>query len=131
MVLGRVHQQWDELQGILEQAHAIRPDDTDITILLAAAKAQSGALEDADKLLEGITDLPEEDETMDLALLAASLPTGRIELAGRELTRLGPQAATNEDIQNIFASAKFSSERPMMAVPTRPSPGRAASRRTN
>jgi hypothetical protein len=103
--LGGMSQQWEELQVILEQAHAIRPDDTDISILLAATKAQLGAVEDADKLLEGITDLPEEDEVVDLALLAASLPTGRIELVGRELTRLGPQATTNEDMQTMFASA--------------------------
>lgn len=103
-ILGGMSQQWEELLGILEQAHAIRPDNTDITILLAAAKGQSGEVEDADKLLEGITDLPEEDEMVDAALLAASLQTGGIELAGRELTRLGPQAATNENIQSIFAS---------------------------
>ena len=106
MLLGGVNQQWGELQRILEQAHAVRPDDTDITILLAATKTQLGAVEDADKLLEGIADLPEEDETVDIALLEAALATGRIELVGRELTRLGPQATTNDNIQNIFASAK-------------------------
>jgi tetratricopeptide (TPR) repeat protein len=105
MLLGGVNQQWGELQGILEQAHAIRPDDTDITILLAATKAQLGAVDDTDALLADITDLPEENEIVDFALLVASLSPGRIELAGRELTRLGPQAATNENIQHIFASA--------------------------
>jgi Flp pilus assembly protein TadD/TolB-like protein len=102
-VLG-MNQQWVELQGILEPAHAVRPDNTDITILLAAAKSLSGAAEDAVKLLAGISDLPEEDETVDIALLMASVGAGEFELVGRELARLGPQATTNQEIQSTLAS---------------------------
>ena len=105
--LGRGHERWDELVKILEPAHAVRPRDAGITILLAAAKAQSGARDDADTLLEGISDLPEEEETMDVALLAASSATGQIELAGRELSRLGPQSVTNAFIREVLNSARF------------------------
>jgi hypothetical protein len=105
--LGGRHQRWDELVKVLEPAHAVRPRDAGISILLAAAKAQSGARDDAGSLLEGISDLPEEDETMDLALLAASMGAGRIELAGRALSRLGPQSVTNVPIREVLNSARF------------------------
>ena len=103
-LMGGYLQQWDELAEILEKAHKVRPDEVDNTILLAFAQAQCGRREAARALLSEVTDLPDEDETVDSALLGAALATQRYELAGRELTRLGPQSVTNEFISGVLST---------------------------
>jgi TPR repeat protein len=96
--VGGVLQRWEDLREILEPALAERPDRIENVIFLAATRAQCGDPKGARELLARVTELPEEDETVDLALLAASLGAYDFDLAGRELARLGPQAATNEII---------------------------------
>ena len=99
------------------------------TILLACARAQSGDIEGARELLADVKDLPEEDETVDLALLVAASLTGKLELAGRELTRLGPQAAENEASATRWPRFRYPGK--ATAVPTRPSCAPAALGREN
>lgn len=102
--MGGVLQRWEELRDILEPALAERPDRTENAIFLAATRAQCGDPNGARELLARVTELPEEDETVDLALLAASVGACDFVLAGRELARLGPQSVTNEFIRQILDS---------------------------
>ncbi len=91
-----------------EPAHTDRPHDPNITIFLAFARAQNGDLEGAGSLLRSLDELPEENEFVELALLAGASLTWELELAGRELTRLGPRAAESENIRETLATVLFS-----------------------
>jgi hypothetical protein len=104
IIVGGVLQEWPDLRQMLERAVADRPDRMDNTILLAATRAQCGDYEGTRQLLERVQELPEEDGATDLALLVASLSAYVFDLAGRELARLGPQAATNEIIRSTLDS---------------------------
>ena len=97
-------ERWTELSALLKDARASRPDAEFIRVFLADALAQTGDLKGAHDLLDSLEDLPEEDEMVDKALLQAALAVGEIELAGRELLRLGPQAETNNLIQSALES---------------------------
>ena len=101
-------ERWADLLKFFEPAHTDRPHDPDITIFLAFARAQSGDLEGARNLLRSLNELPVESEFVDLALLGGALLTQELELVGRELTRLGPQAAESESIREVLASVLFS-----------------------
>jgi TPR repeat protein len=95
-----------ELTKVLEQARTLRPHDPATAVFLASARAQSGNLKGARDLLDQMGELPEENEMVDLVLLNAAAAAGEIELAGRALLRLGPQAAESEAIRDTLASAK-------------------------
>jgi len=100
-------ERWADLLKFIEPAHTERPHDPNITAFLAFARAQNGDLEEARSLLRSLNDLPEENEIVDLVLLGSAVLTGELELVGRELTRLGPQAAEDEEIRNTLASLAF------------------------
>lgn len=106
--LGGDRAQWEETRQMLEASHAARPNNTDLAILLAAADAQSGDGDGAAALLADISDLPEEDESLDIALLVAATLTREFELAGREIARLGPQSVTNEAVRAVLYSITLS-----------------------
>jgi len=95
---------WADLAVLLRQAWADRPDDAAAPVLLAAALSQAGDLEGARDLLDEIEDLPGEGDIVDLALLQAALAVGHVELAGRELQRLGPKTATDAMIRATLES---------------------------
>ena len=97
-------ERWTDLAAILKAAHASRPAADFIRIFLADALAQTGHLEGAQALLDALPDLPEEEEMVDLALLRAAVAVGKIELAGRELPRLGPLTEKNERIRGTLRS---------------------------
>jgi TPR repeat protein len=98
-------ERWADLTAILKEALVRRPDAESTRVFLADALAQSGDLKGASDLLEAVEDLPEEDELVDLALLQVASAVGEMELAGRELLRLGPQAETNDLIRKTLESA--------------------------
>jgi TPR repeat protein len=97
---------WVELTKVLEQARADHPHDPATAVFLAAARAQSGNLKGARELLDQMGELPEENETVDLVLLQVASAAGELELAGRVLLRLGPQAAESEAIRDTLATFK-------------------------
>jgi len=106
MVLGS-EKRWSELRQFLEQAHKDRPAATQTTAFLAWTLTQAGDLEGADKLLDEVNELPEEDEVVDVALLGAALLTVQFELAGRELARLGPKAGESDFIRDTLNSFRL------------------------
>ena len=93
---------WADLVVLMSQAHASQPGADSFRILLADALAQTGDFDGARDLLDSLKDLPPEDELVDKALLQAAFAAGRFELAGRELLRLGSQAATNKYIRSTL-----------------------------
>jgi thioredoxin-like negative regulator of GroEL/TolB-like protein len=95
-------ERWTVLAAILKEARASRPAADCIRILLADALVRTGDLKAAQDLLDALPDLPEEEEMVDLALLQAA--GGKIELAGRELLRLGPLTERNERIRGTLGS---------------------------
>ena len=95
-----------ELTKLLEQARADHPHDPVTAVLLASARVQGGNLKGARDLLDQMGELPEENEMVDLVLLQVACATGEIELAGRELLRLGPQAAESAAIRDTLATFK-------------------------
>lgn len=99
-----VEERWGDLRKILEPAYAAQPGNSDMAILLAAARAQSGDLKGTGSLLADISDLPGENDTVDIALLVAALRTQQFDLAGGELTRLGPQTVENGFIRETLNS---------------------------
>jgi TPR repeat protein len=102
-VLSRT-KRWVDLRNVLEQAHAARPGESWTRILLAYRRAEDNDIDEARDLLRDIDTLPEENEVTDLALLSAALSTRELEIAGRELTRLGPMAATNATVAEVLGS---------------------------
>lgn len=101
-------ERWTDLTRILEQARKDRPDDTKTIIFLACARVRAGDNQAASELLRLVDELPDDNTTADLALLQAAFSVGEAGVAGRELQRLGPQAAESEEISNTLASATFS-----------------------
>ena len=97
---------WVELTKVLEQARADHPHDPSAAVFLAAARAQGGNRKGARDLLDQMGELPEENEMVDLVLLQVACATGEIELAGRVLLRLGPQAAESAAIRDTLATFK-------------------------
>ena len=97
---------WVELTKVLEQARADHPHDPATAVFLAAARAQGGNRKGARDLLDQMGELPEENEMVDLVLLQVACATGEIELAGRVLLRLGPQAAESAAIRDTLATFK-------------------------
>lgn len=106
-IMGGVEQRWEDLRPILEAAHTARPENSDTLILLAGTRALCGDLEGTRELLNAVVDLPETNLCLDLALLNASLFAMEYDLAGRELARLGPQAADDEVVRENLEAVKF------------------------
>jgi len=95
-----------ELTKVLEQARTDHPHDPSTAVFLAAARAQGGNRKGARDLLDQMGELPVENEMVDLVLLQVACATGEIELAGRVLLRLGPQAAESAAIRDTLATFK-------------------------
>jgi tetratricopeptide (TPR) repeat protein len=100
-------ERWADLTNLLEQAHLVRPHALNTTIFLAGAREQNGDTQGAHDLLHSMDGLPEENEIVDAVLLQTAFAVGELELAGRELLRLGPQAAESERIRDMLGSVKF------------------------
>lgn len=95
---------WKRLTSVLEETLAARPDADAARVVLAIMRAERGRLEEAHDLLEAMEDLPKESTLIDVCLLKAALAVGRLDLAGLELQRLGPQTATNAELASIIDS---------------------------
>ncbi|HLP77564.1 MAG TPA: tetratricopeptide repeat protein, partial [Candidatus Paceibacterota bacterium] len=95
---------WDDLEKILEQACADRPDELTTTIFLACCRAEKGELKAARELLRTVKELPEDDNLANVALLGAALRTCNFEIMGRELELLGPKSADSAMVRSILDS---------------------------
>ncbi len=92
---------------LLEEAFRLHPNDEQIKIFLASARAFKDDVDGARELLITLEELPPEDEYLDQILFKASLWTDSFELIGRELLRLGPQAVTNADLREELTEVAF------------------------
>lgn len=92
---------------LLEESLRLHPNEEQIKIFLASARAFKDDVNGARELLSTLEELPPEDEYLDQILFKASLWTDSFELIGLELLRLGPRAVTNSALREELAEIAF------------------------